>query len=379
MATNLLGIRTRFIQSSMRYDLITGGDFTADNGADIFINDAQEFLDRRVIGPHQERRYTKLLSIGDYFFTIDKLISITSVVVKDTQDLDNELADITGNGLSYKSFRIEHNGAISGWSAGQPTSWAPAPLLFSPEFTQVEVLTEVDFVTVNNWTLLGGWTNTDEQLVASAETATVTQVFADQTTGSELVVGRTYRITFTITEYTSGDICAHAGIGGIGTPRSAAGIYTEDLVCITNTDFILKPGTAFTGKIDNVSCVDITLQDAFINTVPLDIGDTLPDLAAGTNASLTGIVFNPPADSAYTMEVSGRFYTRALSADTDTSYWTVNYPSMLTSAAVYLAEEAFGSADRARQLLANLEVKEEGVHKEYVAMEMSGWDLEPDV
>jgi hypothetical protein len=367
----LLAIRTDFVNMSNRYDLINSGSYTSDNGADDFINKAQRFLDRSVYAPRTQRRYAKRLKTGDFFITLDELISIDAVFVKDASDSEKELTDITSNGFSYQSFRQEYSGAISSWSSGEPSAWAPAPILFSPELAFSEQLTNGTFTIGSGWTLTGNWALDGGTLNGTTDSGNVTQ-------GAVLAVGRTYRITFTITKVSAGSVAVLCGTGTTGTSRSTAGTFTEDLVCATDTTFGFD-GTGFTGSIDNVSAADITLQSAFIETAPIDIGDTLVELPDSVNSRMTGIIFNPTADAAYTIEVLGRFYTRAMSADTDTSYWSVNYPDLLVITASYLAVRQHGNAARTQYFLDLMQTDATSIAKETVEFEMSGMDTKLEV
>lgn len=74
------------------------------------------------------------------------------------------------------------------------------------------------------------------------------------------IVGRTYRVTFTITSYTSGECIPWVG-QQVGTTRTTAGTYTEDIVCKTGVGqdrlwfHCTTPGSF---EIDNVSATDLT-------------------------------------------------------------------------------------------------------------------------
>jgi hypothetical protein len=54
--------------------------------------------------------------------------------------------------------------------------------------------------------------------------------------------------------------------------------------------------------------------------------------------ALRGILIFCPADEAIVVEIQGLFYSDALSSDTDTSYWTDNWPAVLIKAALYQVE-----------------------------------------
>lgn len=63
------------------------------------------------------------------------------------------------------------------------------------------------------------------------------------------------------------------------------------------------------------------------------------DLAFGTDADVyRGVVLMPPPESACTVSVFGRFYDRALAADTDVSWWSVHHGEVLVRTAAKLLE-----------------------------------------
>jgi len=51
-----------------------------------------------------------------------------------------------------------------------------------------------------------------------------------------------------------------------------------------------------------------------------------------------GIIFGPPADETYELEVIGLFWFPEMTADTDSNYWSVVFPYMLINAALYKLE-----------------------------------------
>jgi hypothetical protein len=58
------------------------------------------------------------------------------------------------------------------------------------------------------------------------------------------------------------------------------------------------------------------------------IGGLMDVLATG-HQYYNGILFLPPADQTYSIEVVGAFYQDALSTDTDSTYWTEQHPEIL--------------------------------------------------
>ncbi len=61
------------------------------------------------------------------------------------------------------------------------------------------------------------------------------------------------------------------------------------------------------------------------------IGGFMDVLAEG-HQSYNGVLFLPPSDGVYTIEVVGNFYSLEMSADTDHTYWTDVQPNLLIQA-----------------------------------------------
>ena len=78
---------------------------------------------------------------------------------------------------------------------------------------------------------------------------------------SFLVVGKTYEVTFRIPAYTSGSVRFTCGLTQ-GTVRSAAGTFTEKVICASNTTFQFQTTTAGSANqefsIDNVSVKEVS-------------------------------------------------------------------------------------------------------------------------
>ena len=71
-------------------------------------------------------------------------------------------------------------------------------------------------------------------------------------------IGKKYRITYSITSYTDGNIRVQLGTDGIGINRSAVGTYTEDITASGNTQLYFVSQTENTNlSIDNVSVQEL--------------------------------------------------------------------------------------------------------------------------
>jgi len=104
-----------------------------------------------------------------------------------------------------------------------------------------------------NWTFGTGWSIEDGVVSANAPSGNLDQSLS-ATSGSK------YRVTFTISNYVSGDLrWRFTGTSNEnGTLRSANGTYTEEITLTNNQSIFRFPATSGVMDIDNVSIVEIT-------------------------------------------------------------------------------------------------------------------------
>ncbi len=93
--------------------------------------------------------------------------------------------------------------------------------------------------------------------------------------------------------------------------------------------------TAMTSDVDsgrpqNYAVAQLRLQVDSDGTTG-GIGSFMDVLADG-HQTFNGVVFLPPADGDYVIEVVGNFYNMSLSADTDSSFWSGQHPDVLIMA-----------------------------------------------
>lgn len=114
-----------------------------------------------------------------------------------------------------------------------------------------ELSTNGTFAADVSWTKDAGWA-----IAAGVATATASGAAAYIHQAVTVVTNGTYRVTYTVTAYTSGDIQVSFDNGPAGAPQTATGTYTEDLVMKPGAVSEIRFGRAssdFTGSIDNVT------------------------------------------------------------------------------------------------------------------------------
>lgn len=83
--------------------------------------------------------------------------------------------------------------------------------------------------------------------------------------------------------------------------------------------------------------------------------DDMDELVLSNTLGANGIVFAPPTDTEYTIEILGKFYSSPLSNDLDTNLWTENYEGLLIRAAMYQIELDHRNTEGARDWLAGID------------------------
>jgi hypothetical protein len=79
-----------------------------------------------------------------------------------------------------------------------------------------------------------------------------------------------------------------------------------------------------------------------------------------------GVIFYPPPDETYNIEVWGLFYSPELSNDTDESFWSVVHPEVLLMAAMHQVEIMYRNTEGANDWLAAIQQEVVGLGKDFV-------------
>ena len=127
------------------------------------------------------------------------------------------------------------------------------------EVTSIELVTNGDFATDSDWTKGTGWTISGGKANGASAGGDITQAIS-------IPINKTYRVNYTISNYSSGIFRIILGGYVAGTNRSANGTYT-DILTVSNTSsnsllYLAGDVSAVTLSIDNVSVMEVTAEDA---------------------------------------------------------------------------------------------------------------------
>lgn len=89
------------------------------------------------------------------------------------------------------------------------------------------------------------------------------------------------------------------------------------------------------------------------------------------DGTFNGIVFAPPPDEAYVIEIVGNFYSDELSANTDKSYWSAQNPETLIKAGLYQLEVFYRNTAGANDWLAAIRLDIDSLEKDAVEEEVA--------
>lgn len=120
------------------------------------------------------------------------------------------------------------------------------------------------------WTAAGDWgfaSNAAHKASSADTTALTLDTWAP-------IVGHTYRVIYTVSDWASGGVKCALG-GASGTVRSADGTYTEDLVATATTGFTFVPSGTSHLTVDTVYIYDLDVYATYITQAWQEVFDNL--------------------------------------------------------------------------------------------------------
>jgi len=131
------------------------------------------------------------------------------------------------------------------------------------EVTGAEIAVNGDFASDTSWSKGTGWTIANG--LASSDGTQTGPSYLTQTTLPNPSYNKTYKVTFTISNYVSGTVNVLLG-GYEGTPgRTGNGTATQYKLIsqvLSNTILYVQASANFVGSIDNLSVIEVTAEDA---------------------------------------------------------------------------------------------------------------------
>lgn len=309
---NLLQLRTQFIKESGRYDLVVDTVNYADNGADYYIQAGQRMLDNRQPTPKSLKRYQVDIAAGAMFVKVLNLRAIKEVWLMD----GDGRYQLTKKSLGW--LRDYYAKASANLTRGEPLYY--------------------------NETVVGLAPQQDDAIMSNYSTSDNSESFTSQTS-----VTVTHNLGF----YPFVRIVNSSGVTIEGF------IQHSSLNKFVVMFGVATSGTIYYGGIEGTTAFTYDDED-------LVLAD------AGSHYAYRGIMFMPPADGAFTLEIWGDFFSKKLVYNYDTNFWATMYPEILIKAANYALESTYRNTTGMGDWLSAIDLDLRGIDHNLVEQDISG-------
>jgi len=124
-------------------------------------------------------------------------------------------------------------------------------------FEKSEILGE-ELVVNGDFATDSDWTSDDSSWAISGGKANATNSTGFHLQQAFTHSDKKYRVTYTISNYSSGNVLAYIGGTGVGTSISSNGTYTEIIQAAGSNNIFFRTTSSFSGSIDNISIKEVT-------------------------------------------------------------------------------------------------------------------------
>jgi len=223
--------------------------------------------------------------------------------------------DYLGNTQGALKLEPQRTNVIT-YSSDFPNSYwtkSGATIQGDPSTAGSELVTNGDFATDSNWVKGTGWT-------ISGGTANCDGTnFATISQSKTLVVGKTYKYSFTISNQTQGGVRFFVG-NSVGVTHSVNGTFTGYITYSSGSSILLQARDSFIGSIDNVSVKEV---QGFTST---DGTTNAYKLVEDTSNSTHSVNHTSVSSNIYTISVFAKYDGRILQlASTSTGGHYANF------------------------------------------------------
>jgi hypothetical protein len=323
-------LKQLLVEQSGMTGLVTdaeNGDYSDKAGlmgnATHFINEGIKMLERRWQGHGAERIYRTTLGLGEYYIDIPYCQYLKRLDLSDGTDITRP------EPIGYNEIRDRYPEPFSAVDAGLPKYWAWYP---TPDASATSGIINGSFTQG-----LVGWT------VYAGSPSVSSGVLTIGGNGNSNPNDALYQILSSTID-SSRDITIEIDSLDLGAFVSVTiGIWntSPDDATVVETQNYLTAGTKTLSPVGDWNFISIGIaadqsQEAQISSVSVESASGfLPELS--NNAKR--ILFMPPADKDYTVEIWGNFKNTPLVGDYDYNWWTVEHPQLVVMAAREVLEQ----------------------------------------
>jgi len=306
-------LRRKFAELAGRLDLVTdyaGADYT-DNGADFFLEAGQRELDRMFKYPKEVGRIWNTVAAGTYYMRFQDCRAIQHVWINDDEDA------IELKKRDWQTLKNYYSDIVGDTTEDTPEYYSPAYIRPIPKVRYDGDPTTLAFVDSDPDTI----TDSDNGFVADG--------------------------------FSSGDIIR---VSGATTPAND-GTYEIDTV---------TAGTITLISTDAIDTAEAGAAGMRLETADENITGTFFNYVVPNSDSYNAIVFLPPPDETFDVEVQGLFYTYWPDDEDDTSFWMEIHPMISVWAGLYMLEVSYRNTTGANDWMAAITRTGSGIDKDTV-------------
>jgi len=343
---NLLEIRTAYVNRFGRQDLVVDITNYADNGADLFIQAANKYLESKYETPNSMGKYVTTLQANQASVYLKYLRYVEALWIK--RDGSERVS------LDRKTYSwiVEEYGEDFGEKAVGTITLSDVP-------------TANDTITIDTevYTFKASASASTEISIGATASATIDNIVTALNTNSSICSAQKGSTTILYVTYYL-----------IGTAGNSI-VFTESADNLT-MDGSGTLGSTLAGRANLISTGTpsfwaplVSLPSPELTYDKLGTAETHHLLFGIDRFSKDGIVICPPTDVTTTLTIEGGFFAK-FTADGDVTYWSERYAEILLQATNLIAEFFMRNMQGSRDMYDALNILSDPIDKDLVRAEM---------
>ena len=319
---NLSEIRQLFVEQTGYTGLVTdaiAGDYSDKSGlvsnATYYINSGMRWLNRRWPGQGSERRYRATLASGEYTLDVPYVEFIRRLDLSDGTTITHPRM------ISYDEMRNLYQEPYSSVSSGLPKYWTWNP---RPDSVLTGQLVNGNFsLGLQGWTTHQGTPSVSGGVLSLSGNGVSANDWIYQRLSNS--VDGSLPISVVVDSVDAGAILYVVTGLWVSSVTDISVISTNAYT--TSGTKTITPGTDW--DVISIFIADDVDNTATVSGVSVDASNAEADLASYSKQ----ILFMPPADMDYSVEIWGEFKDSPLNSDGSYNWWTVEHPELVVNAA----------------------------------------------
>ena len=173
--------------------------------------------------------------------------------------------------------------------------------------TQAELITNGNFASASGWTLGTGWTVASNKATSDGSQSATSNIY--RSTAQTVVLGKNYRVTYTVSGRTAGEVWVNIGGNTNLTKRSTNETFTEEIVTVSSvtSHIYIQAGVDFVGSVTDITVTESgAVSDYDLAFAQPEISTIIQDRAGAADgtSSATGVTQVTPIEAVNTNKLN---------------------------------------------------------------------------